>query len=62
MRINKDPAARTVLTLTMLCIATAIRAQVALKTNLLYDAALTPNDVKTLYKRFMPPPITIFLR
>lgn len=28
----------------------------------IYDAALTPNDVKTLYKRFMPPPITIFLR
>jgi len=43
MRITKDAAARTVLTLTMLCIATAIRAQVALKTNLLYDATLTPN-------------------
>ena len=28
----------------------------------IYDAALTPNDVKTLYKRFIPPPITIFLR
>ena len=28
----------------------------------IYDAALTPNDVKTLYKRFMPPPIAIFIR
>ena len=28
----------------------------------IYDAALTPDDVKTLYKRFMPPPITIYIR
>lgn len=28
----------------------------------IYDAALTPGDVKALYRRFMPPPITIFIR